>query len=348
MGEVRGEATWTPRLVSVDLRGSRGSLALDGGELYAEEDHSVQWDGKLTKIEMDQIKKNAYFDTLDLVAQKGSHSSSLTETVRHWSDYNSVYYHPNSLMEINQYQFEDETNQFGFYNQGQQVFQDSEFLDQLMDRRIRRFMEECDMAQGFEILAGADDAFSGLTASMVEELREEYGKKSILVFSLSSSSKHTCRTSLVNQSLLTKSLQEQFVFYIPLHAPHPQDLDSALWSSILDPRFDTMYQASGYLAAAIESITIPTRMSHQTRRKDLAELQAIMDYNGLSTSALVLGFPVLKQDLGFELTKGMKGEWSWARDLTLEYNSANVISNLNLILDCRLEKVFFPLSRIRE
>ncbi|KAJ3365557.1 mtDNA inheritance, partitioning of the mitochondrial organelle [Kappamyces sp. JEL0680] len=340
-GEVRGEETWTPRLVSVDEKGSRGTLALDGGELYRvdldpdeDRDRDTQrfWNGPFQKVEMEQIKKNAFLSSLDdLTANRESHSPHLTETVRYWSDFNSAYYHPHSLLELNQYVAGDETNQFRFYNQGKEVFSDGEFQDDLMDSRIRKFMEECDSAQGFQILVDADSGFSGLGSSVVEELRQNYDKKTILVFSLANASRATSRLARVNRALLMKSMQENNVLYVPLHTPCPDDLNPAGWSSLLSP--------SGYLCSAIESITLPTRYalpSHSrlkatTQKRDLAELQDLMDYQGSSTAALALGLPPLpaKKQGEFSLPQTSQGAWSWSRDLSMELDSANIKHSVN-------------------
>ncbi|KAJ3301529.1 hypothetical protein HDV03_000705 [Kappamyces sp. JEL0829] len=340
-GEVRGEETWTPRLVSVDEKGSRGTLALDGGELYRvdldpdeDRDRDTQrfWNGPFQKVEMEQIKKNAFLSSLDdLTANRESHSSHLTETVRYWSDFNSAYYHPHSLLELNQYVAGDETNQFRFYNQGKEVFSDGDFQDDLMDSRIRKFMEECDSAQGFQILVDADSGFSGLGSSVVEELRQNYDKKTILVFSLANASRATSRLARVNRALLMKSMQENNVLYVPLHTPCPDDLNPAGWSSLLSPRFDTLYQSSGYLCSAIESITLPTRLKATAQKRDLAELQDLMDYQGSSTAALALGLPPLpaKKQGEFSLPQTSQGAWSWSRDLSMELDSANIKHSVN-------------------
>lgn len=53
----------------------------------------------------------------------------LTKTVKNWSDFNSIYYHPKTLVETRDYVYRDETNQFRFFNQGQETMQDSEFVN---------------------------------------------------------------------------------------------------------------------------------------------------------------------------------------------------------------------------
>lgn len=119
--------------------------------------------------------------------------------------------------------------------------------NEVMDERIRKYMEECDSAQGFQIITSSDDGFSGASATIVETLREEYGKKSILVFGVAGES---TRMSQVNQTLLMNSMHENEAIYVPLHTPKA-------FSERLSPNLDSLYQTSAYLAAAIESITLP-------------------------------------------------------------------------------------------
>lgn len=189
-----------------------------------------------------------------------------------------------------------------------------------MDERIRKFMEECDSAQGFQILTNADDAFSGMTASIVQEFTQEYPKKSILVFGLSESSLQTSRVAKANQALLIKSLQDSQVHYIPLYAPSTADLDTNTWSMNLDPKFDTLYQRSAYVAAAIESLTLPLRLNSCAQHKELNQLQTMMDYNSSSTNALVFGFPGYSDMHSCQQVVPTlpDGSWNWARDLTCE------------------------------
>lgn len=91
-------------------------------------------------------------------------------------------------------------------------------------------MEDTNSSQGFHIITTTDDAFAGLTAELVQELRQEYEKKPILLFGLSEEvyrydfitydrpRKHV-HLPHVNASRLMKTVQEAEVTYMPIQVP---------------------------------------------------------------------------------------------------------------------------------
>jgi hypothetical protein len=156
----------------------------------------------------------------------------------------------------------------------------------------------------------------------VQELRQEYTKKDILFFALSESSNNTSKVAKANQALLMRSMQEECVQYVPLYAPDQSDLDSNSWSANLEPRFDTMYQRSGFLAAAIESVTLPLRVKN-FGEQELGNFSQALDYNSNLTCGLSLGFPIFSEKYGNSDFLGFQEDGSvpWARDLTLQATS---------------------------
>jgi hypothetical protein len=104
--------------------------------------------------------------------------------VRYWSDFNRVFYHPRSVVQLNEYELNSQLMPFERWSAGEELFQglDKEF--DLLDRDIRPFVEECDQIQGFQLFTGADDAWGGFAGEYLENLRDEYGKTSIWVWGL--------------------------------------------------------------------------------------------------------------------------------------------------------------------
>jgi hypothetical protein len=62
---------------------------------------------------------------------------------------------------------------------GEELFKTEDQEHDLLDRDTRPFVEECDQLQGFQVLAGADDAWAAFAGRYVERLKDEYGRKSI-------------------------------------------------------------------------------------------------------------------------------------------------------------------------
>ncbi|KAJ3041671.1 Protein misato 1 [Rhizophlyctis rosea] len=104
----------------------------------------------------------------------------LDQTASVWSDFNKLYYHPKTMVEIRQYTHADEENQFALFTQGQDLFADADFREDFEEERLRYFVEECDSLQGFNLIADATNGFAGLSASITEYLQEEFPKNSIL------------------------------------------------------------------------------------------------------------------------------------------------------------------------
>ncbi len=109
--------------------------------------------------------------------------------VRYWSDFNRVYYHPKSIVQLNEYELNSQLMPFETWHTGEELFEtlDKEF--DLLDRDIRPFAEECDHMQGFQILSGVNDAWGGFAAKYLDSLRDEYGKASIWVWGVEDSSR---------------------------------------------------------------------------------------------------------------------------------------------------------------
>ena len=107
-----------------------------------------------------------------------------TEAVRYWSDFNRVYYHPRSSVQINEYELNSGVQPFEGYALGQELFKELNNESELLDRDFRLFAEECDRMQAIQILTSADDAWAGFAGQYISELRDEYGKVEICTFGL--------------------------------------------------------------------------------------------------------------------------------------------------------------------
>lgn len=107
-----------------------------------------------------------------------------TASVRYWSDFNRLYYHPRSSIQINEYELNSGIQPFEGYVLGQELFRDMNREHDLIDRDFRLFAEECDQMQGIQVMTSTDDAWAGFAGQYIAELRDEYGKVGICTWGL--------------------------------------------------------------------------------------------------------------------------------------------------------------------
>ena len=122
------------------------------------------------------IPQSDYQKSLDA----GTPAPRLTsETVRYWSDYNRVFYHPRSVVQLNEYELNSQILPFEDWDAGDELFNELDKEHDLLDRDLRPFVEECDQLRALQLFLGSDDAWGGFAARYVDRLRDEYGKTSL-------------------------------------------------------------------------------------------------------------------------------------------------------------------------
>jgi hypothetical protein len=127
------------------------------------------------------IEQNAYQKSLE----EGLAPPELTtESVRYWSDFNRVYFHPKSIIQLNEYELNSSLMPFENWDAGEELFSSLDKEHDLLDRDLRPFAEEADQMQGIQLLAGIDDAWGGFAARYMDRLRDEYGKTAVWVWGL--------------------------------------------------------------------------------------------------------------------------------------------------------------------
>ena len=143
-------------------------------------------DGQEVVQKQTPIPQSDYQKSLD----QGTEAPQLTsETVRYWSDYNRVFYHPRSIVQLNEYELNSQIMPFEDWNVGEELFKDLDKEHDLLDRDVRPFAEECDQLRALQLFSGADDAWGGFAARYMDRLRDEYGKKSIWVWAMEDGNK---------------------------------------------------------------------------------------------------------------------------------------------------------------
>lgn len=109
--------------------------------------------------------------------------------IRYWSDYNRVYFHPRSSVQLTEYELDSKLQPFEQYDLGTDLFQQLNREHDILDRDLRLFVEECDQIQGLQIITSADNGWAGFAGEYIEELRDEYGKTAIFTWGLQSTNK---------------------------------------------------------------------------------------------------------------------------------------------------------------
>lgn len=139
-----------------------------------------------------------------------------TASVRYWSDFSRVYYHPRSAVQIGEFELESGLQPFESYGLGRELFRNLNREHDLLDRDFRLFAEECDCLQGIQLLTSSDNGWAGFAGEYVAELRDEYGKAGICTWALERTDR-VVRVSFPLSLSLLSSAFSHFRIFASLH-----------------------------------------------------------------------------------------------------------------------------------
>lgn len=218
-----------------------------------------------------QIPQSEYQKSLD----EGLPAPPLTsETVRYWSDFNRVFYHPRSVVQLNDYELHSRAMPFEDWDVGEEFFNDLDKEHDLLDRDVRPFAEECDQLRALQVFTGSDDAWGGFASQYIDRLRDEFGRKSIWTWALEDGAKVQRVSGLrlvwnrisdapiqrnqikrdLNKARSIYNISSQSSLYTPIIDP-----PSRLPSSVnVDPR--SKWHTSALISSALETVTLPSRL----------------------------------------------------------------------------------------
>ncbi|KAI5848868.1 tubulin domain-containing protein [Tricharina praecox] len=287
-----GTETFMPRALIYDLKGGFGTLRkinalYEVGEA-AGNPPKGSWDHETTTQRQEQIEAIQY--QKDLEAGVFPPAALTTDAVRYWSDYNRVYYHPRSSVQINEYELNSGIQPFEGYGLGQELFKDLNREHDIIDRDFRLFAEECDQMQGIQLLTSTDDAWAGFAGEYLAELRDEYGKVGICTWGLERTDrvvrdKQVTRTIALAMAL--SNIASLSSVYIPLLNP---PLPSALPGYLSVDR-TSEWHTSALLSAAMETSTLPTRLHDGAGRLGrMDDLASFLNVNGGQKIAMLSMF----------------------------------------------------------
>ncbi|MCJ1251508.1 mtDNA inheritance, partitioning of the mitochondrial organelle [Trapelia coarctata] len=271
-----GGETYMPRTVIYDLKGGFGSLKRVN-ELYEleadREGRGGVWNGPTIIQTAPIIPPSPYISSLSASTNP---SRPTISTVKYWSDFSHIYFHPRSVVQLNDYSLGSSLQPFENYTSGDELFDGLDKEHDLLDRDLRLWAEECDHMQGVQVFTGADDAWGGFAARYVERIRDEFGKVGIWVWGIEGGQgedKQLLRTT--NSARALHDISAHSSLYIPL-SNIPQRLPNYV---VVDRKSE--WHTSALLATAIESMTLPCRLRGDDRTHPTFDsFEAALNVNG--------------------------------------------------------------------
>ncbi|KAI8145038.1 tubulin domain-containing protein [Fennellomyces sp. T-0311] len=330
-----GTETYTPRVLIYDLKGGFGSLQKYNQLFTADVNDTVDWDQGVNKVVSDQYPKNAYQQQLErMEVDPNAEMVQLDDrSVKTWSDFNRIYYHPRSMNQVTTHNMDDSIMPYNTYPVGRQSYSDYERETESFEDNFRRFVEECDNLQGFQVFAGIDDAFSGFTEGLLHDVRDEFAKTPILCYGLQSTSmpaqERAKQRVVLNRSLSMTRILDLCTTYVPLYTPSPAHIRKSKLFPYIHPNCNSLYHTSAILSAAIETVSLAYRV--KSNLMTIGDLCYKMNGQGttrLSGISASLPLPFLKD--GFDATHNLfKNSIAPAIELSklvLDKSSSNVFA----------------------
>ncbi|KAL4582375.1 hypothetical protein LXL04_006922 [Taraxacum kok-saghyz] len=297
-GETQqGIPTYTPRLISVDFQGSLGSMNKHGTLYNQTSSHSSSiptWTGNVSTQKSEPYKKNLFLKRLydegkEIVGDSQSEIldtdvvNSLEDGVDFWTDYSKVHYHPQSLFELNgSWINSQDFNNFGI---GRNALSEGLQGDEI-NERFRFFIEECDHVQGIQFIVDDSGGFSGVGASILENIADDYTNVPVLLYSVhgpdsfqNPKNRKQNISSKLHDAVSFSALSSLCKLIIPIGLPSLSESGFCKYLNIQDKK---MYHSSAVYASAIHSISLPFRMNRiGPSGESLSEYGAMDLYEGV-------------------------------------------------------------------
>ncbi|OCK74685.1 tubulin nucleotide-binding domain-like protein [Lepidopterella palustris CBS 459.81] len=275
-----GTDTFTPRALIYDLKGAFGALRKINA-LYEVSDppsgtgHGI-WPTLPTPHHLPPIPPSPYQTALDAAL---SPPPLTPYTVRYWSDYSRVFFHPKSLQQLPEFSVGDQLRPFEQWDVGADLFATMDADVDLLDRDLRPFVEECDGLQGLQIVTGTEDAWGGWVAGWVERLRDEFGKGAIWVWGVGGAQdegivREKRLQRLVNSARSLHNISEHASVYIPVSNEPVKS------PSYLSLDLSSQWHTSAVQAVALETMTLPSRMRSSDGRGTFQDMEEIFNFSG--------------------------------------------------------------------
>jgi hypothetical protein len=234
------------------------NLAHSGSSLFCPS-HINHRPGRKVIEKQKPLQPSEYQQSLDA----GTPAPKLTtSSVRYWSDFSRVYYHPRSLVQLYDYELNSSIQPFDRFAAGAELFSTLDKDDDIVDRDFRPFVEECDRMQGIQVFTGLDDAWGGFAGEYVEALRDEYGKSCVWVWGAQSPAagvqREKRRLRMANTAQSLNRLCSSASMVVPMSLP------TGRLPSGINLDVSSSWHLSALLSAGFESATLPLRLTAQS------------------------------------------------------------------------------------
>ncbi|KAK0732838.1 tubulin domain-containing protein [Apiosordaria backusii] len=245
--------TFTPRTVIYDLKGAFGSMKrvnalyeVDGDEPDPAQLNLEGMAGARQNPppKSPPITPSPYTEALNAGLRPQRPTPA---TVKYFSDFSRLYYHPRSVVQLNEFEVASSVQPFEQFSTGEELFRELDKEHDLLDRDLRFFAEEADFMQGFQVFMGVDDAWGGLGGGIWR--------------------------GLANKSRAFTELYTHSSILVPLSIP------SRLPSSLSNFDTTSLWHTTGLLASAVESALLPSRLRGQ-KKETLNTIIETLDLTG--------------------------------------------------------------------
>lgn len=257
-----GLDTYVPRALLFDVRSEFGAMARINA-LYAGDDEE--------EAPVCETIRTAEHVVPSEWAPSESPGERRVGRPRYWSDYASVLFHPRSQVHVAAPGLygssflatpEAETGSPApaSFADGVRVAHAMESEQRVMEEQVRWLAEDCDLMQGFQMAASSSDVFSGVSATYLSYLADEYPKTerhaTLLARTMPAS---YARVAGMNEVLALTQAVEHAHLVVPVHL-------QGAWEprAVVKPAWDDMHQAAAVLATLWETATLTTRYVHHT------------------------------------------------------------------------------------
>lgn len=269
----QGTPTYTPRLLSIGLQGSLGSMS-SCGTLYnggsSASSSVMTWDGNVSTQASEPHKKNLFLQSLYAEEQENGIQREITDRdivqclendVQYWTDFSKSHYHPQSLYELSGLWMD--AQKFDNYGIGRDSFSGGLHGEEISER-LRFFVEECDHIQGFQFIVDDSGGFSPLAVDFLESIADEYTNVPVLLYAARGpgslmdplSQKHRVSRKL-HDAVSFSRLSSLCKLIVPVGLP---SLSRSKASNFLCIKDEKPYHCSAAYAATLHSVSMPFRM----------------------------------------------------------------------------------------
>lgn len=361
---------YTPRALIFDMKGGFGGLG-KSNTVYDDsyDSNLASWGHKdVETIAQVPVKKSAYRQWAEGTGQdfqKLDASNTL-----YWSDYLSVLYHPKSMLAIPNWQYDPvkypsgrhrgasdgDTQAFEGYQTGFGEYDEMNSDKEFLELHFRPIMEQCDNVSGISISTESDSAWSGVSAAVLQELRDEYyARGSIITWGLQKSAAPK-KSDTASRILTTVNFHEYSSLYIPM--AHGESSNNWVKGALFNVPFESLSLLSSLRndrRVSMDSIVSSITQGSDRRLIDKITVSSgknTLNFGGFNSfespktlhtfSALFVNRPAYQAQTGLSLAPGtimdVKDPWALLNSQNLKISESESVTSRGLIESGTSEK----------